>query len=192
MFETAFDTLQPFLNKGNLSFVLTGHHNPRSVLGGSSGSSLTSDTQSLTTGTRSLLVTFDLSETAVLTLQASSVTPTHRCRVYYRRLTAFCKNERGVSGPDIDGDWMDLDFTRHEIIRQRCIEVVVGNEMVERWQSRLAQFVDNKVGLNLACLHGVALTNFPTFVLLFPVTIHICLVIGPLVLVLRRELNQHE
>jgi hypothetical protein len=43
------------------------------MLCGSSGSSLTSDTQSLTTGTRSLLVTFDLSETAVFTLQAPSV-----------------------------------------------------------------------------------------------------------------------
>jgi hypothetical protein len=73
LFETAFNTQQSFLNKGNLAFVLTCHHNARSMLCGSSGSCLTGDTQSLTTGTRSLLVTFDLSETAVFTLQAPSV-----------------------------------------------------------------------------------------------------------------------
>ena len=78
LFETAFDTQKPFLNKGNLSFVLTGHHDARSVLHGSSGSSLTSNTQSLTTGTWDLLVTFDFPQTAILTLQAPSVTSTHR------------------------------------------------------------------------------------------------------------------
>lgn len=75
------------------------------MLGSSSDSGLTSYTQCLATCTRYLLVTFDLSEPAILTLQRAVSLINSPVVAIYNGLTAFCRNERGVSGPDINKEF---------------------------------------------------------------------------------------